>query len=311
MKHAAAFAILNACLLLTAAAAAGCTDNGGCSLLGKCSGGRCTCFAGWTGASCARADLAPLNTSLGYQNDTWSSWGGRPARDPATGHWHLLATEITNRCPLNFFEYNSQVIRAVSETGPGGPYAKAEVVLPPFHHNPALVGPTPDGHWLLFFIGAANVTGQVDCSGGEPGVPQPSWPNASKQVVPGNGYISMAWTADLARGPWQQRVILRDNGPRDNQTSWHCSEANPSAVVAPNGTVVLVYRSGHCPNPAKGTGGGGQWLGAAVAPHWSGEFVRDESPIIAPGRNPGVNNEDVRETPSLRAACVLSAPSLT
>ena len=62
-EHAAAFAILNACLLLTAAAAAGCTDNGGCSLLGKCSGGRCTCFAGWTGASCARADLAPLGAA--------------------------------------------------------------------------------------------------------------------------------------------------------------------------------------------------------------------------------------------------------
>ena len=89
----------------------------------------------------------------------------------------------------------------------------------------------------------------------------------------------------------------------------HCDENNPSAVVAPNGTVVLVYRSGHCPNPAKGTGGGGQWLGVAVAPHWSGDFVRYENPIIDPDRpalGEKVNNEDVRETPAgvLPACCL-------
>jgi len=38
------------------------------------------------------------------------------------------------------------VVRAVSAgTDAGGPYTHAETVLPPFHHNPTFVGPTPDG----------------------------------------------------------------------------------------------------------------------------------------------------------------------
>ena len=52
-----------------------------------------------------------------------------------------MATEITNHCPLILFEYNSQVVRASSDSGPGGPYYHAEVVLPPFHHNPTFIGP--------------------------------------------------------------------------------------------------------------------------------------------------------------------------
>lgn len=36
-----------------------------------------------------------------------------------------MATEIKNQCPLILFEYNSQVIRAVSQgADAGGPYTK-------------------------------------------------------------------------------------------------------------------------------------------------------------------------------------------
>ena len=121
-----------------ACAAAGCATDEDCSLLGRCvatgATSKCICNRGWAGVACSRADLAPLNTSLGYQNASAASWGGRPIRI-ADGTWQLMATEITNHCPLILFEYNSQVVRATSDAGPGGPYRHAEVVLPPFHHN--------------------------------------------------------------------------------------------------------------------------------------------------------------------------------
>jgi len=273
-----------------------CTTNEDCSLLGKCSGGSCTCFPGWTGVACSRADLAPLDPTLGYHNSSASSWGGRAILDPKSGRWQLLATEIARQCPLIMFEYNSQVIRAVSDGGPGGPYRHAEVILPPFHHNPTIAGPTPDGMYLLFYIGADNVTNEQDCSGASlPFVPLPCSPRCTngsfaRQNQDSNQYITMAWTADLVAGPWKQRVVLRDN--HGNPNSWHCSENNPAAHILPNGTVVLVYRANAC-NASAPTHG--EHLGVAVADHWSAEFVRDDGFIMAPedpAVSHGTNNED-------------------
>lgn len=270
----------------------GCRSDMDCSLLGSCdaTSGTCTCMRGWTGTSCARADLEPLDPSLGYQNASFASWGGRPVYDPVSKSWQLFATEIAAGCPLFAFEYDSTVMRGVSTSGhAGGPYVHEEVVLPPFHHNPTIVGPTPDGLYLMFFIGANNASGAIDCPGHKvpPHIPLPS----SGQDVDSNKYVTMAWTKDLVRGPWQQRVVLDDHTPPNNQSSWHCSENNPAAMVLPNGTVVLVYRSNAC---KKNIATSGEHLGVAVAPHWSGTFVRDAEPIVAPSmsRTGKTNNED-------------------
>ena len=40
-------------------------------------------------------------------------------------------------------------------------------------------------------------------------------------------------------GPWEQRVILRDNNGTNaskHAAGWHCGENNPSAVITANGT---------------------------------------------------------------------------
>lgn len=282
------------CLLVVFGAAHSCVSNEECSLLGRCEQSKCICFDGWTGEGCSVADLAPLDITLGYQNETSASWGGRPIKDPKTGTWQLMATEIANKCPLILFEYNSQVVRAVSKTGAGGPYIRAETVLPPFHHNPTFVGPTPDGYYLLFFIGADNLTNTVDCSNGIPSdIPLPSWGNNSRQDVISNQYISMAWSKDIVNGPWKQRVILRHNFPTDNQTAWNCQVCNPSAHILANGTIVLNYRANPCLGPdGEKTKGATEDLGIAVAPHWSADFVRDPGPVISPATSRGQSNED-------------------
>lgn len=78
-------------------AAGSCSSDEDCSLLGKCEAGVCSCNEGWTGPSCATADLEPLDTTKGYQNKTASSWGGRPVFDAESGRWQLFATEIKNK----------------------------------------------------------------------------------------------------------------------------------------------------------------------------------------------------------------------
>jgi len=269
-----------------------CTSEMDCSLLGSCVDGHCVCQPGWTGASCSVADLEPLDPSLGYQNMTTASWGGRPAWH--NGRWHLLVTEIQAACPLILFQYNSRIVRAVSQSDSVmGPYVHAETVLPPFHHNPHLVGPTPDGYYLLFFIGATNASGVLDCTHGvPPSITNGSVPNNPKSPpIYSNTYISMAWTDDVTAPAerWKQRVILRDNRPAtDNLSSWHCEESNPAAAVLPNGTVVLAYRARACDIPKVS----GEWIGFAIASHWSGDFVHDPTWAIAPEDSNGANNED-------------------
>ena len=203
-----------------------------CSLLGTCdtSSGVCSCKKGWTGSSCSRADVAPLDITKGYQNHTTSSWGGRAFHfaankekraaqtDTRQKHdaeaWYLLVTEIAERCPLILFEQNSQVALTKSVSGqPEGPYEHVQVVFPPFHHNPTFVGPTPDGQYLSFFIGADNASNTLNCTGGVP-------PGSHQEQVHSNNYITMAWTENPVSGPWQQRVILDDT--MGNQSSWHC-----------------------------------------------------------------------------------------
>ena len=175
-----------------------CVDDEGCSLLGTCRGGKCACKKGWTGPVCSAADLAPLDVRLGYHNATQASWGGRPIYDPLSRKWQLMATEIKHDCPLILFQYNSMVIRAVSAGGDaGGPYHHEEVVLPPFHHNPTFVGPTPDGYYLLFFIGTDRPQGEIDCRQGIP----PDTPAHPDPPLKSNGYTTMAYTKDITTGP--------------------------------------------------------------------------------------------------------------
>ena len=154
---------------------AGCRTDHDCSLLGVCNRdtGVCACDPGWKGATCAIASFKPLNLSNGYHNLSSASWGGRPLRH---GHeWHLYVSQFLNQCPLAYWNHNSVVARALSSTGPAGPYHYEETLFPPFHHNPSAVGPAPDGKFLLFMIGQSNASNIVDCRSG------------MKPVTPGSG----------------------------------------------------------------------------------------------------------------------------
>jgi hypothetical protein len=251
-----------------ASAATTCAADVDCSLLGRCVQGKCACDAGWTGADCGKADLLPYRGGDGYINGSAASWGGRPVYDAGTKTWHLFATEIAHRCPLILFMNDSTVIRAESDS-PTGPYTKKEVVLPPFHHNPTIIGPTPDGYYLIYSIGNTNTAvEQIPCEQAVPAHCDRAHSFCRGSHMPNsNGRINLAYSKSV-HGPWTEKVILPYDAD-NNASAWNCENNNPTATILKNGTIFLVYRADPCKAAAGGGAGGGESLGVATAEHWS------------------------------------------
>lgn len=109
-----------------------------------------------------------------FRNRSWPSWGGTVVRDLGTNHdqsYHLIASSFANGCGLSGWCCNGVAIHAVSNTGPGGPFAFSDVALPIYQHNAHAIL-HPDGTYLLFGIGQANDASiGVPCSGWLPTEP--------------------------------------------------------------------------------------------------------------------------------------------
>ena len=148
-----------------------CSSNLDCSLNGVCSsGGACACDAGWGGRCCGQFDFAPVDyaaTGGGYQHAQTSTWGGNIIRNASTGRYHMWIAEMkpagadgAGSCGLTTWALNSQITH-VSADAVGGPYAREEVAVSVWAHNP-IVRQAPDGTYVLYHIGtgaaSANAT---------------------------------------------------------------------------------------------------------------------------------------------------------
>ena len=132
------------CLLLLAtnalvAASGGCQSDSDCSMLGTCATGVCSCGRGWLGEHCEQLDLLPLDRSALVSNSSGlnelassstSTWGG--AAVPQRQQWHMVYSEMQNKCGINSWLSNSAVRHAISRS-PLGPFQpQSELVFPVF-----------------------------------------------------------------------------------------------------------------------------------------------------------------------------------
>jgi hypothetical protein len=147
---------------------AACTTDLDCSLNGVCgAGGVCACDAAWTGPCCTALSLLPVSpTNSSYRHPSTSTWGGNILVDAASGTAHMWIAEMApngtdggGSCGLTTWAQNSQVTHV---TAPHvlGPYARAEVAVGVWSHNP-LVRAMPDGTLVMWHIGGGG--------GGAPG----------------------------------------------------------------------------------------------------------------------------------------------
>ena len=141
---------------------ASCASDSDCELNGKCSGGVCACDAGWTGQCCGQLNLAPVDFASsggGYRHPLTSTWGGNVVKDGAS--YHMWVAEMapagadgSGSCGLTTWSSNSQVTHVMSPSL-AGPYARQEVAVPVWSHNP-IVRPQPDGTLVMYHIGAGS-----------------------------------------------------------------------------------------------------------------------------------------------------------
>eukprot|EP00756_Hemistasia_phaeocysticola_P066394 Hpha_TRINITY_DN9205_c0_g2::TRINITY_DN9205_c0_g2_i1::g.28860::m.28860 len=237
--------VLHAVLLYAVSIAAHCDGELGCSLNGKCVDGRCVCEPAWEGEKCETFARLPADPATGYQSPhdpgaeaNVSSWGGSVLKGE-DGKFHMYAAEMVKGCGIEFWEPNSRVIHAVSDT-PEGPYRRVSVVANPFAHEPtAMRG--PKGEWVvLMTMRHPSKWGPVDCDTPSPPPPPPPPPPIPCYPPPErHTYMTWSWNPD---GPWTEPILVL----KANHSIWgNCSvliDTNLAGTILPNGTMVGIWR---------------------------------------------------------------------
>ena len=255
--------------LLTAATASACTpgDPAACFGNGACtpSTHTCACNAGWTSTECDVLDLAAVDSRrLGYRNASNPVWGGTVVE--YNGQHHLFMGG--KRLNAGFVSsVRTRAVRAVSTTGPEGPYVFAEelTATPAARLGPAGIGLRVDVHRapngsLVLFTAAA-----VDRK---------------------FGLVALVSPAGDPAGPWFPNLLFRVH--TNASARWDCGQiADPSASIAANGSLLVVFRTKY------GCGGMPlERIGLLKAPHWTGPVSRVTTDATAPLFGLLVSNED-------------------
>ena len=224
-----------------------------CSLNGAVdASGACACSPGWAGANCSELSLLP---AVAFQSQTYfhpasaagnftdNSWGISVSRDDNGKLWHGFMTELEGNCSLSSYSVASRILHLVAPS-PQGPWTVDGVALAAFAHNPQVVRDI-DGAWLHFHIGLQQPPAcNPVCVGGKS--PNTTGCNPSDKNSHGTGVAR----AVSPYGPWERVPYILPN-----------NETNPSAVVLPNGTILVTAR---------------RWLGGVpiyMANSWAGPYT--------------------------------------
>jgi hypothetical protein len=234
-----------------------CASIDDCFMGGNCTDGACVCDAWRTAANCSQMNLLPSrpdHVQVFPGEAGWSSWGAQVIY--ADGKYHMYASRMGNRCGLNSWWCNSEVVHAEADRPDDLFHTQATVVLP-FAHNPAVIV-DPAGTIVIFHIGSGETprSDQGNCSHGISGLNTSgtkAWCSASTrntaQVTPipqaGQQFKTpnAVYSTSGPRGPWQ--VLKGDS-------SWGAD--NPAPIILDNGTALLYakFKCNETINPQHG-----------------------------------------------------------
>eukprot|EP00039_Didymoeca_costata_P013901 m.217906 g.217906 ORF g.217906 m.217906 type:complete len:487 (-) comp15894_c1_seq1:75-1535(-) len=244
-----------------------CKSDEDCSLNGICaSNGSCVCDAEWFGPKCGQLNLIKPQTVTPaypppefYANTT--SWGGSVVYENSTKQYHMFVAEMSNSCGMSTWSTNSIIRHAVSSS-PTGPFARQEVVMSEFAHNPTAIQ-APDGTYLIYHIGCGTGRpGFPPCSHCENGISGKTCKGPAEQVACTSNTTNILYSSSL-NGPWSQynALVLPSAA-----MSWEGAD-NPTATFFPNGSLLMLARGG---DPRRESSSDG----VITAPSWKGPYQK-------------------------------------
>ena len=223
-----------------------CTTDEDCDLNGVCTDSVCHCDPGWLGADCGRLDLRPGPVQNGYNlnQEGTSSWCNSIVKDPSKDSlYHLIVSEFTNQCGLDYWAPFSRIIRAESTNGPIGPYEFKQEIAPSFAHNPSVVWNEAEQLYVLYSIGCRTEV-PASCKSKD-------YSCGPGNTINGESGISVRTSPNLRDWTSHGQVI---QGANDG--SWDADTTNPAPLHFPLGSsghnpeVILAYRG--CPYNCSG-----------------------------------------------------------
>ena len=255
-----------------------CKDDVDCSLNGDCIGGVCACDAAWSGhPSCdvLAFDTPAQTRDLGYHNASgYSSWGGNAVLDDGDGLHHLFVAQFANHCELGDWGSTSLIVRAVSSTGPAGPFAWAQDVILPFAHNPTVRKLPSGAGYVLYMIGGTRNPQPKNCSNSSSTVAAATAAAAAVDD-PLIGTSIRASFAPSVTGPWTTPVPI--NFTNHSPLLWR-GGTNPSPHVHPDGSVTLAFQM-----QPQDSSKHWELVGVATASSWRGPFTLVSPDPVTPG----------------------------
>merc|ERR1712038_635348 len=224
-------------LVLSVTSSWSCQSEDDCSLLGECSNGKCMCDPGWKGEKCGQVDLLPAYRYGGYRNESLSSWGGYSIK--IGEKWHMFASGMSHKCPLEKFATNSMTIHATSKN-PGGPYQLEDVPLPEFHHSVSVMRVNKTTLALFTEGITTNGLNVHNCESNSSSLANDDY---TGPLAP-DDHMGVSLSNSGPDGPWKEHLIFKTN--LSDIGVWNCNWSNPSPLVFENGTVLMMYRGTPC-----------------------------------------------------------------
>jgi hypothetical protein len=217
--------------------------------------------------------LLPAPKAGGFRMEDYWVWCGSVVRGE-DGRYHMFAARWPKAYPFfKGYQAASEVVRAVADR-PEGPFVFEEVVLPArggqwwdgrMTHNPFII--RYGDEYLLFYIGATYAG------------PTPAPEELHRQANAEQGLHGMPWYSTIRIGMARSRSVFGPWRRPDQPTldiqpqGWDRTVVtNPTPCVAPDGRILLYYRSTGCK------------LGLAAAPGPDAPFRRvGDRPVVDPG----------------------------
>ena len=204
-------------------------------------------------------------------------WGGDAQLSDDGSVMHGFFAEFAGNCPMTYGTwYSSTHIRhAVAPADasglPCGPFVAMDVAVSRAAGNPVLLKPkTADGFHVLFSTCQRFDKPVRNCTGRDPALwhKEAVYRTANDSLTMG---VNLAYSRSL-NGPWTTRRNILENVALPYGLQ---AETNPAAVLLPNGTVLLAYKTWPLPATCKKLIGSAtcKAIGLVSSQHWNGSYT--------------------------------------